>query len=456
MSQDKRKIKIAFFSHMSEWGGAQKCLYLLLEGLDHQRFEPLVFVPDEGEVKERIEKLGIRTLAIKLPQWMNMGDQFCDNLQERINHLTSIFSEENIDIVFSNTSVIGDGAIAAKLLGIPHVWHVLEILGDDPVLEPFLDLPSFFSIMDHLSYRIVAVSKAVEDNILKYNNAAKTTVINTGLSLSQEYPQITNKRDHLSISPDTHMVCFAGVLSIRKGVLTLIDSIPEVISHIPNTRFVFVGPHAGLEEEINEKVTRLQIEDHVSFLGYRNDVLDIIYSSDLVVLSSTSDPLPVVVLEAMALSKPVVATRSGGTVDMVVDNDTGRLVPVGEPNPMAKAIQAILQQPDRGQEMGRRGYERLLRLFSPEGYVRAFQDLFLEMVSQSSSSDALNLNQHSASSCVPLLPILLSRSVKAYHLEAKVDTLEKSNRSLQHRLDRIRNSPPMAIIRKLSSLVKRQ
>ena len=160
-------LKILFVSHSSTWGGAQKCLYLLLKALPRAEFKPIVLLPEEGALKDATEALGIETHVGPVLPWTRpeMDVWRGVNFSEGVAEISRLIDSEQIDIVFSNTSVIAGGAFAARMSGIPHVWHVLEMLSSDPQLNPSLPYHEFYLLLDILSDKIIAASASVKAEI---------------------------------------------------------------------------------------------------------------------------------------------------------------------------------------------------------------------------------------------------------------------------------------------------
>ncbi len=436
------KRNLLFLSHLSIWGGAQKCLYTLLESLDREKYEPVVILSGSGDLKTKIDKLKIKTIVLEIP-WVISPDRFPNQIQDRINKIAQIIHSERIDLVFTNTSVILDGAIAAKICQIPHVWHVLELWSYDPNLKPKAigGLPTFFSIMDLFSDKMIGVSNAVKDDILQYIETDKVDVIYTGIKVPNVTREQQEVRQSLGLDHRSPVVFFAGELSQRKGILTLIRSIPTVIEKFPKTKFVICGSDGGQAERAEQLITEYGIQEQVHLLGFRTDVIDILNISDLFVLPSEADPLPVVVLEAMALGKPVVATCSGGASEMVSDSVTGFLVPVNDPKSMSDAILNVLSRSDFGSSLGEEAYHRFLSMFSVSTYVSSFESLFEQLIDNPETEYPV--------SCL-----------KAEHYQAIYNLLglgsraqffEKDLRHYQNKLNRMMSQPLVKLMLKIKA-----
>jgi len=165
-------------------------------------------------------------------------------------------------------------------------------------------------------------------------------------------------------------------LRTEKGHDTLIDAIPQVIGRRPDTEFVFVGD-GPLREELRNRVTRLGVGAHVTFLGERGDVPALLAQSDVFVLPSRSEACPNGILEAMAAGLPIVASRVGGIPELVVSDSTGILVEPDRPEALAVALLSVLDQPERARALATAARVRAERHFSFDRMVSAFEDLYL-------------------------------------------------------------------------------
>lgn len=435
--------KILFVSHSSHWGGGEKCLYLLLKGLSREEFEPVLVLPEDHALKAAVEDLGIRTRPCSLLPWVRPWADFarCPSFREGVDQITGLIEEEQPDLVVSNTSVMVGGALAALRCGVPHVWHVLEMLSQDPTSKPSLDFHSFFLLLTKLSNRVVAASASVKADICQFVDGSNIDVIHTGIELSDDRQPERSKQKVFGVSEDTFVVSFAGDLGERKGAEDLIRSARQVLARNPNARFMLAGRDAERGQAVRELLAELAMGDAVQLLGFRSDVEDIMAASDVFVLPTLADPLPLVVQEAMSVATPVIATRSGGCEDMVVDGETGYLVPVSDPAALAAAITTVMENPDERQRMGQNGRQRLETHFSHRGYVDSMSRLFHE-VSQEPSPDSMTLSAVQMSQfLIPCLDAMIARQGLEYRNAELQELHDAMEQSVSTRLGRLLTSP---------------
>lgn len=381
---DNRK-KVLFISHSAEWGGAEKCLYLLVKHLQKERFAPLVLVPSEGPLAEALRLLDIETRLAPLPWWMggaaddvSTPEAFAEGLGDRVRSLKQMIIEEGIDLVFTNTITVIDGALAAAEAGVPHVYHILELLSHDPALTPILPLEYVYQTVNEFSDELVVVSDCVRQEIHRFCPEATVKVVTTGV---EPLPvNCSEKEAVLGVSEDCPIVTFVGALSERKGVTTLAQCVAALRTRFPATQVLFVGPDLGQKKHVRRIARRAGVGNAIRCTGARRDIGDILAASDILVMPSLADPLPLTVMEAMAAGLPVVATRSGGCEEMVLDGVTGYLVAPKNDGEMAQAILRLLEDPAAARQMGKAGRRRQEEQYSVESYVRAFENLLEQRI----------------------------------------------------------------------------
>jgi glycosyltransferase involved in cell wall biosynthesis len=188
-------------------------------------------------------------------------------------------------------------------------------------------------------------------------------------------------RARLGFDPSDVVVGHIAKFDIQKAQDDLAAAIPFVLEKCPRAKFLFVGDGA-LRPQIEAQVERLGVDRQVVFTGYRNDVASLLKAIDVVALPSRWEGLPLVLLEAMACRKPVVASRVVGNIDVVVDGVTGFLVPSGEPQALADKLVVLLQDARLCDELGRRGRERVEQEFSLARMVAHMRSVYQDLLDQ--------------------------------------------------------------------------
>ena len=174
------------------------------------------------------------------------------------------------------------------------------------------------------------------------------------------------------------MVLFAGRLAEQKRIDDLLKAL-DLLQHVqPDLRTLIAGD-GPLRTSLEQTAHAYDLEGRVRFLGHREDVPRLMAAADLVVLPSAYEGLPNLVLEAMRFGKPVVATAAPGTTEVVVDGQTGVLVPVGDPPLLARAIRDVVRDPELARRLGEAGRARVDAAFRSETMIEQFAALFEQL-----------------------------------------------------------------------------
>lgn len=170
-------------------------------------------------------------------------------------------------------------------------------------------------------------------------------------------------RARLNLPLNARIVLTTGRLTEQKGHRFLLEAVPTIIEHAPETHFVLVG-EGQLKDELRARVRGLGLQSQVHFTGHRDDVPELMTAADLFVLPSLFEGLPLVILEAMAAGLPVIGTRVCGINEAVIDEITGRLVKAGNARMLAAAVLEALEQPGLAARWGEAGQKRFEREFT--------------------------------------------------------------------------------------------
>ena len=421
-----RRLKILVCSHDFGISGAQKCLNLLVEEL-RTRFDIFATVPAEGPALQFFRCRNI-PVSIAPVVWaaapsfdaIDQHGRFAENLGDRVARFVDIVRLNSIDLVITNTSVVLEAAIAASICHKPHIFHVLEVLGLDPDLRSALNFDSYKLFLSDCSDSFVTVSQIVSKSLRPFVDPARDFRIPTGIPVPTGQIAPVHFKSIFPSGTGSPIFLYLGLLSRRKGVLSLASAIVASNQSYPQARFAIAGGDGGVRSEF-ERIVASEVESgRVAILGKRSDPLNLISSCDVVVMPSLLDPLPVSVLEAMAMAKPIIATRSGGCEDLVCHMSNGILVSPEDPTQLLGAIGYFCDHRSLLEDFGRRSKDRVSRFFSPAGHAEAFAkciestyegfrpspirsarvDLFLRLIEASRSSSRFPLYRRARNTLV--------------------------------------------------------
>lgn len=232
---------------------------------------------------------------------------------------------------------------------------------------------------------VIAISEAVRAAMLARREVpgGKITVIPNGIAAPDAgLPEAGGEiRRSLGIAPDAPLLVCAARLEAEKDLASLVAAMSAVRDALPAARCLIAGD-GSLRPALEQQVQRLGLTDAVHLLGFRSDALALIAAADLFVLPSLAEPFGLALLEAMALGKPVVATRAGGPLEIVEDGETGLLVPPSSPDDLATGIARLLSDPATARRLGENGRARFADRFTSDRMARATLAVYQKAVSQ--------------------------------------------------------------------------
>ncbi|PRY89877.1 glycosyltransferase family 4 protein [Mongoliibacter ruber] len=381
-----QKGKVIFLHSSSELYGASKILLYVMNIFRDLGYPTLIILPGDGPLRPEIERQGFEYKIMNLgilrrkhfhPRGiLDRGKK----LYTAYRFLDEIYQKEPISLIYSNTLAVIVGATFARRRGLPHIWHIHEIIQSPKFLVKFLA-----SQVDRSTSKPIVVSESVSKHWQKYLDTAKPVVIHNGIEV-QSFSECTHDiRKQLGIAPHKKVMTMIGRINPGKGQLFYLDIAKKVISINPDTVFLMVGdPYPGyedIENEINNKISSENLDNHVINLGFREDIPQILKTTDIFVLPSIlPDSFPTVVLEAMASAKPVIATKSGGASEMVVDGKTGYLVNIGDTSEASSRITQLCNDPRLASDMGKAGKVRLLEEYSFEHFAEKMKNYICQIL----------------------------------------------------------------------------
>lgn len=300
----------------------------------------------------RAAALGATTLALPHPRdsaFRPVITEFLDTQPTDVFHVHVGSGRENFD-----------GARAARAAGVPAVVQTQH----QPWLHssPARRVPFFRGLqeVDHL----IAVSEALSRTYERIGVApGQITTVPNGVGVRRHQPDRLAARRSLGLAPDQPVVMTVGRLAPMKGHRDLIDAAPALLDRFPDLAVLIVGD-GPLRDQSTRQITELGVGDCVRLLGHRPDARQLLDAADVFVLPSLHEGMPLVALEAMEASLPVVATRVIGSEEVVADRETGLLVPAHDPPALARALTEVLDDPVLRTRFGRAGRVRYLENFT--------------------------------------------------------------------------------------------
>lgn len=210
--------------------------------------------------------------------------------------------------------------------------------------------------------------------------ADRVLAISAGIDLEQFHPGVSGKRVRDELGLAGPLVGLVANLRGSKGHRYFLEAAREVLAAMPETRFLIVGSGVGFDD-IARRVREMGLEREVSMLGFRRDVPEILAALDVLALPSIkSEATSQVILQALAVGTPVVATTVGGSPEVIRDGVTGRLVPPADGSALAGAILDLLRDPDRARAMARAGEADVRATQSMDHVMTRIAGLYRELL----------------------------------------------------------------------------
>jgi L-malate glycosyltransferase len=382
-------LKILFYNHTGQIGGAERLLLTILARLNRTAFDATVICPDSGGLQEAVAELGIRndTLSDLKARFTWRADnlvRYLGSFAHVIRELRKKIISIEPDLIHANSVRAGLVASAATLgLGKPVIWHVHDLLPRHP-FNPLIRAIAFVSRRT----RIIAVAQASADRFVGsfVSLRKRMTVILNGVDNKIFHPDQTVRRrvrDELRLSEEAPVIGMVGRLTPSKGQLELLRAFPRVLSTFPDATLLIVGAPAFNQEheylhQLERTVSELGISNRVRMLGARNDVAAIMQSLDLLILNSSSEACCLVALEAMASGTPLVATNVGGMAEIIEHEKTGWLVPWNDEDALVAGTAKLIGEPALRARLAEHGKNLIASCFTIERVINDLQNFYLK------------------------------------------------------------------------------
>ena len=333
------KKKLLLLHSSNDLYGASKIFLQLIDLLTKNGFDVHVIIPEKGMLDDflikkniKIEYLELGVLRKKYLNPLGLTNRLVANIKA-IAFLSNYIKDHSIDLVYTNTSTILSGGIAAKKNGVPSLFHIHEIPTGNKLYE-FLS----GKIINRYSSKILTVSNSVKKHWLKYIDDKKIERIYNGIIFSKTDSLVELKRYQ-----DDFVITSVARIIPYKGHGYLIDIANELIKKSTKFKFLIVGDtlssYVSYEKSVKQKVKDLGLEHQIKFLGFREDVSSILKQSDLFIHPAIApDPLPTVLFESLYNDLPSVATNLGGAVEILDNGNNGLLIPYNDPKKAADLI----------------------------------------------------------------------------------------------------------------------
>lgn len=389
-------MRVCFLSHSGDDEGASRALLESIEALQSQGVECRVMLPKFGEMANHLERLEVPYSVLPYAWWMSSWELSPRMRLQRAEKNLSVMPamvrqirQWKPDVVYSNTVTLIVGAIAARLTGLPHVWHLHEFGYADHGLVFDLGDSLSYHVMRSLSQACIANSKAVAASYAERIGSSKLHQIYYSMHRASLHGLPAGEGD-LGISKKAGFrFVIVGRLGEPKGQRDAVEALAELHRSGMKLELLVVGKEGpqGYEEVLRTLVKERDIEDEVVFTGEVPNAFPYIQASNVLLMCSKSEAFGRVTVEGMLAGKPVIGARSGATPELVRDGFNGFLYDRGDVKDLAQKIKYLCENPAVSEELGRTGKKWAESTFSKERHGRELLEALRIAIDSSEASN---------------------------------------------------------------------
>jgi glycosyltransferase involved in cell wall biosynthesis len=365
-------MRICFISHSAGDGGAERVLLETVELLHAQGIECRVLLPSEGYFCRELNRLGVPFSVISYPLWMARGKaSFLSRARAAVGLFTNTLQVAwqifrwKCDLVYSNSATVSVGAFAARLLGVPHVWHLHEFGFEDQGLSFLFGESLSLALIDRLSDRCICVSRALAAKYAKSIEPAKISVIYPSMHralASHDLPSLEFMKPH----PGRFRCVIVGALIPGKGQEEGILALAHLKKAGIPVELIIVGKgEPEFRRYLDEVVASNHLADEVIFVGKVDSAFPAMRDSDAILVCSRSEAFGRVTIEGMSSGRPVIGARSAATAELIQDGFTGLLYDPGNANDLADKIRYVREHPEAGERLAGNARAWITEHFAP-------------------------------------------------------------------------------------------
>ncbi len=369
------KCNILYIIDNIEFGGGERVFSQIIRGLDKERFGVFVASNPGGIFEKKLTEVGIKINPVRMTNRYNLGT---------ISQLKKIIKTKNVQIVHSQGGRADFFArIAARIANVPIIIYSMAMLVEG--YDVSRSRKRLYVLMDRWTERWVnkftVLSEAMRRSLIERHKIPPENIVKiyNGIEIEEYNPdlkELRNKklevRRELGLKNDVPVIGAIGRLVWQKGFEYLIRAAPEVLKKCPEARFLIVG-EGPLKNKLILTSEKLNVADRIIFTGFRSDIKEILASIDVLAMPSLLEGLPMVLLEAMAMANPIVATRIDGITEVLENSKTGLLVPAKNSHTLAEAIVRILDDKEKANFFGQNAREAAKEKFSVKKMVEQIE-----------------------------------------------------------------------------------
>ena len=366
-----KKYRIMFITPRLDIGGEELSTIAIVEELK-KRGHSAYYMSSGGPLLQELENKNIRYV------YGSVGGRSIADIMRGMLSVRKGLMEHDVDIIHASEPRLAImGYLARKTVvkkDIKVIWHDRGTLNHYLSAMLFNFMGDFVITNSNYEKKELVKRGLVQKKVRAVHNSMYLP-IKPEIELSPVFNDFNIKMNESSV------IGITSRLILRKGHQYLFNAVPEILKHFPTAKFLVVGDGI-LRNELEALVRRLGINDNVYFVGYRLDLEKIYPFLDILVGPSLYEPLGNVSMEAMAVGKPVVASKTGGIPEVVEDGVTGILVPIKNPKKIAEAVIYLLNNPDIAKKMGEAGRKRVQECFTIDRVGNELEEVYAHVMGE--------------------------------------------------------------------------
>ena len=391
MASAKPKILFVHYSDLDMTGGERMTLRLI-EGMSGSQYRPILLTQRYGPLAQAVRTGGIETIVLPLPSRLDRYDggilrysvlRMCATALDLLSYnirFARIATREGISAVWcSNIRALLTVGVTARILNLPVIWNVWLARRFGRVTQWLYDI--CYLLPTHIVTEYYGQASGLFSPRATAMGGQKVSTVYTGLDPSAFVPPSPDQCSDIERASGTWHVVTCCRITPRKNVECLLEAIAMLNRRGKRVRATVIGkPFSECDKKYFDGLRRKVADDATSslieFAGWRKDVRAHLAAADLFVSTSLSEGLPGAVREAQAAGLPVVATDAGGTREAIQDRVSGLLVPCGDANALAIAIEKVVADPELCARFGAAGRKHAAEMFSMEAFIRGYASVF--------------------------------------------------------------------------------
>lgn len=379
-------MNICFVSHTSNLGGAERSLLHLIENLDKNIFTCYAIVPGNGPLNNELRDRKVRIINFDLLWWtLPKGTQRSKEINIRLHKdnaakLATIIKNKKIKLLITNTSVICEGAIAAKLLGIPHIWHIRKLGEKDHGFIFKLGLAKVARFINDYSDKIFFNSIAVSNEFIKYIGKEKSEIVYNSISVPRHLIKGASPVSFRSIN--SFKLIMPATISVRKGQIEAVRAVKYLKKRSINVELTLVGncTDRQLIERMTNYLQKYKLYNQIQICPFQQNPYPLMKAADTILVCSQNEAFGRTILEGMYLKKPVIGANRGGVLEIIKNNFNGLLYKQGNSRDLALKINLLKNNELLRKTLVKNGYLTATKKFCESNYSGKISKIFQKIL----------------------------------------------------------------------------